>query len=92
MNASNLNFKVESGVLFQQVGCEAVLLKLSNGAYYGLDEMGIELWKSIEMGLDVDAISKNIFQLYDVEFERARKDVVLFLEALVRENLAHVVD
>ncbi len=45
-------------VLCRDLGAEAVVLDLESGIYYGLDEVGLRMWKLLQEHGDVRAVYK----------------------------------
>jgi len=76
-----VQIKARPDVLSRILDGEAVLLDLTSGTYFGLDEVGSEIWALIAEGTTVQAIQRKVTELYDVDDATARKD----LEALVAE-------
>ena len=56
-----------SDVMFREVSGEAVLLDLTKGQYYGLDEIGCRVWSLLHEGASVAAILDELVAEYDVE-------------------------
>jgi hypothetical protein len=78
--------KVEIGdaVLYQEVQDEVVLLNMANQQYYGLDDVGARMWKSLLESGSVAEATVHLCQTYEVEETVIRSD----LEVLVRDLLA----
>ncbi len=68
-------------VLSSELGSEHVLLSLRDGMYYGLDDVGGEIWKLLQEPVSVADICRAIVEAYDVDPARCRRDV----EALIAE-------
>jgi hypothetical protein len=77
-------------VLFQEVGGEAVLLKLASEHYFGLDPVGTRIW----MLLSEDAGLKRAFDIlrdeYDVEPDVLERDLLTLVERMAEAGLVQV--
>jgi hypothetical protein len=71
---------------------EAIIINLSNGMYYSMDEVGGLIWEMIAEGHSLQDIVSTIPRRYDVEPDRARGDVERLAGELLRENLVLVSD
>jgi hypothetical protein len=69
---------------------ETVILNLKNGAYYGLNEIGVLVWNMIQKSCPVIAICDAIQEIYDVERAQGEQDIVDLLQDLATEELIEV--
>lgn len=66
----------------------AILLSTEDEVYFGLNEVGAEIWQRLAKDRSVDAICAELRVRYpEVEEERIRSDVEELLEELSREGL-----
>lgn len=70
---------------------EAIIMNLSNGLYYSMDDVGATIWQLAAEGHHMDAIADMIAQTYDVEHAVAAADLQRLVGELVDERLATVV-
>jgi hypothetical protein len=77
-------------VLFQEVGGEAVLLKLASENYFGLDSVGTRIW----ILLNEDPGLKRAFDIlsdeYEVETEVLERDLLSLVERMADAGLVVV--
>jgi hypothetical protein len=71
---------------------EAVILNLASGMYYGLDEVGAQVWSLIQEPRSVDAIRDTILEEYEVEPDRCERDLLALLQELEAAELIEVTD
>jgi hypothetical protein len=64
-----------------------VLLDVDGGALLAANAVGADIWRLIEAGCAVDEIARRIAAEYDIEIERAARDVDAFLSALTARRL-----
>jgi hypothetical protein len=81
--------KVEIGesVLYQELQDEVVLLNMTNQRYYGLNDVGAQMWKSLlELG-DIAAAAQCLGGSYAVEESVIRADLEGFVRSLLAAGL-----
>ena len=80
----------------EQISCdllgEAVILDLSGGVYYGLDEVGARVWASIQAPRTVSDVCEALLEEYDVERPRCESDLLILLQELRARNLIEVTE
>lgn len=81
------SFQVAPQTLFRQLADEAVVLNLETGQYYGLDAIGVAIWRWLEGGYSAADIVIALTQLYDVEQPTAQRDVAALLDQFVAAGL-----
>jgi len=69
---------------------EVVILSVERGSYYGLDEIGSEIWEKMSNPVRVDALCDLLAANYDAERGTIERDVLALLERLVAEGLVSV--
>lgn len=70
---------------------EAVLLELSRGMYFRLNEVGTRVWEMVREPCVVASIRDAVCDEYDVTPDRCLIDVTDILESLCDEGLVEVV-
>lgn len=78
--------------LFSELNEEAVILSLKNGKYYGLNSVGVTVWKNIQKAASLAEIETAVLSEYAVDVETCRREVSLFLEKMLSEELIETVD
>ena len=81
---------VAAEVLASDFGAEYVLLNLKNGMYYGLDNVGAELWRRIQHAATVQAICGELLGEFEVDEETCRRDVIRLIAELVDHGLVEI--
>jgi hypothetical protein len=71
---------------------QVVMLSVRAGAYFGLNDIGSEIWEMIGQPRRVDDICHTLSRVYDMTEDTATRDVVEFLEALLARGLVRVVE
>ncbi len=57
-------------------GAEIVLLDFGKGEYFGLDEVGADIWRRLEAGDDIGAAADHLAAHYAVDRDEALRDIV----------------
>jgi len=83
---------VAPDVLGSELGSEVVMLSLHDGTYYGLDDVGAEVWRLIQTPTTIGRIVTTLVELYDVDARRCRTDVVSLVTVLRDRRLVEVRD
>jgi hypothetical protein len=79
-------------VLTTEFGDEVVMLNLSDGVYYGLDEVGARVWAMLKQPVVVSEICSTLVREFDVEPERCERDLLDLLRELVSRGLIEIRD
>ena len=66
---------------------EAIIMNLTNGAYYSMDRTGAEVWEMIEIGGSVESIGAGIARRYGLDQRLALDDVERLVNELLAEGL-----
>jgi coenzyme PQQ synthesis protein D (PqqD) len=74
------------------MGGEVVILDLTSGTYYGLDQLGAQVWSLIEQPASLEAIRNAIVADYDVDAATCHRDVLAFLQQMQAVGLVEVND
>ena len=69
---------------------EIVILSVERGSYFGLDDIGSEIWQRLEKAVRVDALCDSLAERYDADRETIESDVLALLEKLAGEGLITV--
>jgi hypothetical protein len=82
-----LRYAIPDGVLTAQLSGEAVLLHLGSKRYFRLNQTGAAIWRGLESGLDVAAITDSLVRQFAVDRETAGAEVVRLLARLLEYQL-----
>ena len=79
--------RISDDVEWREFGKECLILNLSNGFYFRLNDTGSFLWKLISKGKNIDTLVQKMIEEFDVDEKTARKDIKSFLDNMKKENL-----
>ncbi len=86
------HLRIPETVLVSEVGGEAVLLDLQSEQYFGLDEVGTNIWQALAQTDSIQAAYEKLLAKYDVDAEQLRQDLAAMLEKLTSAGLVEIVN
>ena len=89
--SASTTFVIAKDVLASELGSELVMLNLADGVYYGLDEVGGEIWRRLAAPVTIAEICRAIGASFEVEPDQCRADVEKLLESLASSGLIEVI-
>jgi hypothetical protein len=75
------------GVLVQEAHGQTVLLRMEDGAYFTLEEVGAEVWRLCDGERGFDAVVAAVCEVFDAPVEVIRADVRAFVDEMMDERL-----
>lgn len=85
-----MNLRIVDDVLFRILGDEAVILNLSTGVYFGLDDVGTRIWQLLSEHGSTEKILQSLRGEYEVEDAQLRRDVDDLIRRLADHGLVQV--
>lgn len=82
--------QVSASVYARDFSAELVLLDFGRGEYFGLDEVGTEIWRQLEVGSTLGAAADAVVARYDVAHDQALQDVVALVSHMHAQGLVTV--
>lgn len=79
--------RISPSVYVRSFGDEVVLLHFGRGEYFGLDEIGAQIWRRLEKGETVAGIADALVTMFAVSRETAIHDVIELVTELKKESL-----
>lgn len=76
----------------KQVGGETVILSIERGTYFGLDNIGTEIWGRLETPVRVEVLCDALVAKYNADRAIIERDVLQLLESLAANGLISVDD
>jgi hypothetical protein len=81
---------VARDVLASEFGAEHVLLNLKNGTYYGVEDIGGEIWRMLQQPVPFGTLCSAMTDAFDVDAETCRQDLNRFISDLIANGLVEV--
>jgi ornithine carbamoyltransferase len=72
------------------IGGESVILNIKTERYFGLDEVGTDMWAALAKGESVQSAYESLLSEYEVDAELLRNDLMALVEKLVAAGLIEV--
>jgi hypothetical protein len=82
--------EISEQTLSQELNGETVLLELSRGVYFGLDEVGTRIWQLLGRGDALDEIVEALVKEYEVSADAAAADLRTLVGELEERRLVEV--
>ncbi|QRR01735.1 PqqD family protein [Dyadobacter sandarakinus] len=87
-----MKYELTEDQISSKVGEDTVILNHNKGAYYGLNQVGLVVWDTLEQGPQtVDELCDAVISEYEVDELTCRRDVDALLKDLVSEKLVRVI-
>lgn len=77
----------EPAVIADVIDGEVVIMNLEHGSYYGLDEVGADVWRMIMAGKTGTEISEEVAKHFSIGSERVLKDVSALIAKMIEQDL-----
>lgn len=87
-----MKVSIPDTVLSTELQREGVLLNLETGEYFGLDEVGMDMWKALGACGTVAAARDIIFEQYNVAEDVLTRDLDELIATLAERGLLHISD
>ena len=69
---------------------EVVMMSVSTGTYYGLNEVGTHIWTLIEAPMTIDEICKELRGEFNVDAATCEQEVLNFVTQMAGEQLINI--
>lgn len=83
---------IPADVLVNQVAGESVLLNLDGGGYFGLDEVGTDMWKALTAAPSIAQALEILTAQYEVDPATLRNDIEDLIHRLADHGLVRIED
>ena len=79
-------------VLSQEINSETVLLDMNSENYFGLNEVGTQVWELLKNGTDLQSALKYLQGKYEVDTQILDSDIRSLLDELLEAGLITLED
>ena len=79
-------------VLINEIAGESVLLNLDGGRYFGLDDVGTDMWKALTTSRSIEQALAQLTELYDAEASVLKTDLESLVNRLAEHGLVKLDD
>ncbi|RBP49934.1 PqqD family protein [Arenicella xantha] len=74
-------------LIHANMGEETVLMSLSNGEYYGINDVGSTIWNLLENSLSVQQLIIQLTDIYGISEEQCNREIGGFLDDMEEKGL-----
>ncbi|MDM9379610.1 PqqD family protein [Chlorogloeopsis sp. ULAP01] len=71
---------------------ETVILNMTSGIYYGLNETGTFIWNLIQEPKTVEEILSALLDEYEADIEECKSDILALIEDLAEKGMIEIKD
>lgn len=82
-----MRVRIAPSVYARAFGEELVLLDFGKGEYFGLDAVGVVVWRALERGETVGEAASAVCREFDVSESVAREDVLALVSHMLDASL-----
>lgn len=79
------------GLLASELDNEIVMLNVQRGNYYGLSGVAKRVWELLDGPKSIGEVCQLLQAEFEVDADTCSRDVLVFVEQLIRENMVRVV-
>lgn len=79
--------KQAADVLATEVNGEMVMMDVEKGVYFGLDAIGTDIWKRLEVPVTAAELTDMLSRDYDAEPAVIERDVLALLSSMAEQGL-----
>jgi Coenzyme PQQ synthesis protein D (PqqD) len=77
-------------VIAAEVDQDLVMVSITNGFYYGVSDVGREIWEAIEHPKKISDLVDDLTATYNIDRSSCEEQTLSFLEDLLTEQLLQV--
>ena len=85
-------YKASSEHLYSEIGSDGVILDIKSGIYYGLNDVGNQIWHWLQAPKPVSELLNLLLEEYDVTKEQATVDLQSLLQEMLDTGLIETVN
>lgn len=79
-------------IMHNDIDGEAVMMSIEQNSFYGIDEIGTQIWNFLENPTTPEKIITEMMQHYNVEREKCESDLMNFLNEILNNKLILIND
>lgn len=89
---SKKKIKRNSGLVYNEIDGQVVMLNLKKEAYYSLNEVGSVIWTELSDPCTLEDLIKRLIEKYEISASRCSEDIEPFLNELVELGVIEILD
>jgi hypothetical protein len=79
--------EIEDSVIFQKLNDESIVLDLNSQNYFGLDDVGTNMWNLLLQDGNLESAVIRLTSIYDADETTIRRDLYALVGQLIESNL-----
>ncbi|MEN8193436.1 MAG: PqqD family peptide modification chaperone [Bacteroidota bacterium] len=79
-------------LVFSKVDGEVIMLSIDNGEYYGLNQVGAEIWGYLNQPCSVETIIEKLRKYFEVSIQKCKTDTLPFIIELIQKKIIIIVE
>ena len=83
---------IDDELIVSDLGNEVVMMNIETGDYFGINEVGVSIWKLIKEPIQVKEICSQLLEEFEISKAVCEETTLAFLNHLHDENMIKVVD
>ena len=91
MLSINTTLERNSEMIHANIDNETILMSLTNGEYYGINNIGSKIWELLENSMSIGELIENLTTIYDITKEQCETDIVCFLTDMQEKEIIKTV-
>jgi len=80
------------GTLSTTLDGESLILHVDSGQYFGFNDVGTEIWQSLEEPQSIAELTEQIVSEYNVSKDRCHDDIIEIVFELIEKDLVKVAE
>lgn len=84
--------KQVSGVLFNRVDDELVMMDVERGVYFGINAVGATIWEKIDNPISIQEVINQLLEEFDVSEEICTQETLAFLREAEKHKVIEFID
>ena len=74
-------------ILENEIDGEKIMMSLDTGRYYGLNKVASRIWEIVNNSISVEKLIELLLNEYEIDYEECKKEVLKFLDILLKKKL-----
>lgn len=80
----------DADLISSQLGDDIVLMNSNTGDYMGMNAVGSDIWKLLELPLSLDEVTSRVANMYEVDENYGKDKISSFLQRMLDNKIIQV--
>jgi hypothetical protein len=91
MYAKETKFKKTNNFVESDIEGQVVMMSIENSKYFGMDEIGTQIWQLVDKNLTYNEIIESLLDEYEIDRDTCEKESTEFIDKLLKYKLIEMV-